>query len=73
LPLPLAGIVPTMAQEKWTSDSPPRVLMNPLYVLKDPSVVPEEQWIAANAKLIEDMGVHTYLVTLLDVLRRIQL
>ncbi len=46
--------------------------MNPVYVLKDPSVVPEEQWIAANAKLIEEMGVHTYLVTLLDVLRHSQ-
>ena len=56
-------------KEKWTPDSVARILMNPAYVLVDPSVVPEEQWIAANAKLIEDMGAHTYLATLLDVLR----
>ena len=44
--------------------------MNPTHVLKDPSVVREEEWIAANAKLIEEMGAFTYLATLLDVLRR---
>ena len=60
------------AQEKWAPESVARVLMNPAYVLVDPSVVPEEQWIAANAKLIDTMGPHTYLATLLDVLRRNQ-
>jgi hypothetical protein len=34
-----------------------------------PSVVAEEQWIAANARLIEEMGAPTYLMTLLSVLR----
>ena len=29
-----------MAKEEWTPDSVPRVLMNPAYVLTDPSVVP---------------------------------
>jgi hypothetical protein len=33
-------------------------------------MVPEEQWIRANAKLIEDMGAPTYLATFLDVMRR---
>jgi hypothetical protein len=32
-------------------------------------VVAEEQWIAANARLIEEMGAPTYLMTLLSVLR----
>jgi hypothetical protein len=61
-----------MAQEKWTPDSIARILMNPAYVLTDPSVVPEEKWIEANAKLIGDLGAHTYLATLLDVLRNNQ-
>jgi hypothetical protein len=61
-----------MAKEKWTPDSVPRVLMNPAYVLTDPSVVPEEKWIEANVKLIGDMGAYTYLLTLLDVLRHNQ-
>ena len=61
-----------MAQEKWTPDSVARILMNPAYVLTDPSVVPEEKWIEANAKLIGDLGAHTYLATLLDVLRNNQ-
>jgi hypothetical protein len=43
--------------------------MNPAYVLVDPSVMPEEQWTAANVRLMESMGAHTYLATLLDVLR----
>jgi hypothetical protein len=32
-------------------------------------VVPEEQWIAANVKLILDTGEETYLTTLVSVLR----
>jgi hypothetical protein len=58
-----------MAQEKWSPDSVARTLMNPTYVLVDPSVVPEEKWIAANVRLIEEMGASTYLMTLLSVLR----
>ena len=61
-----------MAKEKWTPASVPRVLMNPACVLTDPSVVPEEKWIEANVKLINDMGAYTYLLTLLDVLRHNQ-
>jgi hypothetical protein len=61
-----------MAKEKWTPDSVPRVLMNPAYVLTDPSFVPEEKWIEANVQLIGDMGAYTYLLTLLDVLRHNQ-
>lgn len=61
-----------MAKEKWTPDSAPRVVMNPACVLTDPSVVPEEKWVEANIKLIEEMGAYTYLLTLLDVLRHNQ-
>jgi hypothetical protein len=61
-----------MPKEEWTPDSVPRVLMNPAYVLTDPSVVPEEKWVEANAKLIREMGEYTYLLTLLDVLRHNQ-
>lgn len=61
-----------MAKEKWKPDAAPRVRMNPAYVLIDPSVVPEEKWVAANIKLIAEMGAHTYLLTLLDVLRHNQ-
>jgi hypothetical protein len=58
-----------MADDKWTPDAVARILMNPRYVLSKPPMVSEEQWIEANAKLIDDMGPHTFLATLLHVLR----
>jgi hypothetical protein len=58
-----------MAQDKWTPEAVARTLINPHYCLTRPPVVPEEQWIAANVKLIRDMGEETYLTTLLSVLR----
>jgi hypothetical protein len=49
----------TLAQEKWTPYSVARVLMNLACVLVDSSMVPEEQWIAANAKVMEHRWEHT--------------
>jgi hypothetical protein len=58
-----------MTQDKWTPDSVSRTLMNPRYCLSDPPVVSEEQWIKANARLLQDMGAENYLLMLLSVLR----
>lgn len=58
-----------MSNEKWTPEAVTRVLMDPRYCLSTPALVTDEQWIAANAKLIEQMGSETYFATLLSVLR----
>jgi hypothetical protein len=59
-----------MAEEKWTPDSVARVLIDPRYCLVTPPAVTEEKWIAANAKLIREMGAENYLATLLTILRK---
>ena len=51
-----------------TEDSVARTLINPNYCLTDPPVVTEEKWIEANAKLVQKMGIESYLTTLLSVL-----
>jgi hypothetical protein len=56
-----------VSNEKWTPEAVTRVLMDPRYCLSVPTVVTDEQWIAANAKVIEQMGSETYLATLLSV------
>jgi hypothetical protein len=48
--------------QPWTEDSVD-------YCLTDPPVVTEEQWIKANARLVQKMGAESYLATLLSVLR----
>jgi len=58
-----------MSQEKWTPEAVTRVLIDPRYTLAEPPVILEEQWIEANAKLIEQLGPQAYLSTLLGVLR----
>ena len=58
-----------MSNEEWTPEAVTRVLMDPRYCLSTPAVVTDEQWIAANAKLIAKMGPETYLAALLSVLR----
>ena len=55
--------------QPWTEDSVARTLINPNYCLTDPPVVTEEKWIEANAKLVQKIGVESYLATLLSVLR----
>jgi hypothetical protein len=47
--------------QPWTEDSVVRTLIYPNYCLTDPPVVTEEKWIEANAKLVQKMGVETYL------------
>jgi hypothetical protein len=59
-----------MAEEKWTPDSVARVLIDPRYCLVTPPTVTKEKWIAANAKLIREMGAENYLATLLTILRK---
>jgi hypothetical protein len=58
-----------MSREDWTPESVICVLMDPRYCLSEPAVIADEQWIEANAKLIDQMGAETYLATLLSVLR----
>jgi hypothetical protein len=58
-----------MTQDRWTPEAVSRILINPRYVLTNPQVVTDEQWIQANAKLMRDMGPETYLATLLSILR----
>ena len=56
---------------------PDRVLANPFYAINiDPILtaehelfVSEDEWIAANAKVIEEMGAEAFLRQLLDVLK----
>jgi hypothetical protein len=55
--------------QPWTEDSIAKTLINPNYCLTDPPVVTEEKWIKANAKLVQKMGIESYLTTLLCVLR----
>jgi hypothetical protein len=55
--------------QPWTEDSVARILINPHYCLTNPQVVTDEKWIEANARLVEKMGVESYLATLLSVLR----
>ena len=57
-----------MAQDKWTPEAFARALINPHCCLTRPPVVPEEQWIAANVKLIRDMEEETYLTNLFHAL-----
>ena len=58
-----------MPRKKWSADSVTRALMNPLYCLSEPPAIADDQWIAANVKLIDRMGAEAYLGTLLSVLR----
>jgi hypothetical protein len=55
--------------QPWTAESVTRILINPNYCLTDPQVVTDDKWIEANAKLVQKMGVESYLATLLSVLR----
>jgi hypothetical protein len=56
-------------KEEWTPESVARILMNPRYCLSNPPVVPEDVWIKANARTIEDIGAEAYLTRLLSILR----
>ncbi len=65
-----------MAEEHWTADDVQRVLINPFYAINlAPSfcldhapIVTREEWVQANAHLIEQMGAEAWLARLLEVL-----
>ena len=65
-----------MAEERWTAEDVQRVLINPFYAIKlAPSlcldhapIVTREEWVQANAHLIEQMGAEAWLARLLEVL-----
>jgi hypothetical protein len=59
-----------MAQAQWTENDVHSMLMDPRYTGLDPfpRVVSDDQWIAANAKLIGEMGAVPYFTALLKVL-----
>ena len=58
-------------QEEWTEEQVRFILCNPFVVGMGPfpSVIPDEQWIRCNARLIRDEGPEQFLVNLLAVLR----
>jgi hypothetical protein len=62
---------------EWTEDDVRRLAMNPFYAITiEPELcephepmVTEDQWVAANVRMIGDLGAEGYLRTLLDVLK----
>jgi hypothetical protein len=60
------GRMITMAQKQWTADDIRRILSDPGYCLSVPPVIPEEQWIKAGVRLIDEIGAEAYLRLLLD-------
>jgi len=62
---------------EWTEDDVRRVTMNPFYAITvapifcEPheTIVSEDQWVAANVRLIEEEGAEAYLRRLLDLLK----
>ena len=61
---------------KWTEKDVEGILTNPFYAIQlhptlcveHPPIVSREQWIAANARMIKEMGARAWLARLLDVL-----
>ena len=72
-PLPEPSVeVPMQGFEgPWTASHVTGVIANPVYagIGPYPSLVSDEQWVRAAAKLIEDDGAEQFLVNLLHVLR----
>jgi hypothetical protein len=64
------------SSNQWTGDKVERIAMNPFYAITlhpdlfgdhDP-LISREQWIDANARLVEQLGAKQYLSNLLDTL-----
>ena len=64
-------------QRDWTPADVNGIVANPFYAVNiapalaepHPPLIGEEEWIAANAKLIEDLGPEAYLRNLLSILK----
>jgi hypothetical protein len=60
----------------WKPEDVSRMVINPFYAInfserlfgEHPAIVPKEQWVQANVKLIGEMGTEAWLKTLLSVL-----
>ena len=64
-------------QRDWTPGDVNGIVANPFYAVNiapvlaepHPPLIGEEEWIAANVKLIEDLGPEAYLRNLLSILK----
>ncbi|MGH3804059.1 MAG: hypothetical protein ACRDTD_28785 [Pseudonocardiaceae bacterium] len=67
----------TSNKQQWDADDVTAILINPVYAIsidpgllgEHPPLVSEDQWIAANRRLLDEMGADRYLRQLLDVLK----
>lgn len=71
-PLPKPNVTYVTNEMTPTTEADLRgLLANPIYagLGQSPPIVPEEQWVRSNAKLIREIGPEQYLVNLLYLLR----
>jgi hypothetical protein len=61
----------SMSRDKWSAEDVAKVISNPVYtgVGQYPRVIDDDTWVAANKRMVEEMGAEAYLRRLLAVLR----
>ena len=55
--------------EQWDEDDVRAVLLNPVYTTGSEPIVSDDDWIAAQQKLVQELGLNTYFEQLLTVIK----
>jgi len=55
--------------EQWTPEDARDMLINPVYVIGKSPMVPKDQWVSAQRKLLKELGEEEYFKTLIRVMK----